>query len=144
MEINNKQVGGTHYAAEGLQHWDYMILMEVPYLLAAATKYLIRATDYPLQDVNKSEHYWEKWLKDGSHLDVGDFRELLFEDMCVKYNVSPVTRTLLQRILNPSFQGRDRTVQVEEYFNKRRTEIALIMRSAQEEGDATARYTNQD
>lgn len=57
---NDTQVGGTHYQS-GYQHWDFAIRFNLPYLAAAATKYLTRYKKKSgLQDLMKAHHYTVK------------------------------------------------------------------------------------
>jgi hypothetical protein len=59
--VNEKQVGGTHYNQVSTQHWDLMLLNRVPYLEAQITKYVTRwKKKHGAQDVEKSTHYLEK------------------------------------------------------------------------------------
>ena len=59
--VNEKQVGGTHYNQVQTQHWDLMLLNRVPYLEAQITKYVTRwKKKHGVQDVEKSTHYLEK------------------------------------------------------------------------------------
>lgn len=61
MDVNQKQVGGTHYNQVSTQHWDLMLLNRVPYLEAQITKYVTRwKKKHGAQDVEKSTHYLEK------------------------------------------------------------------------------------
>lgn len=60
-DVNQKQVGGTHYNQVSTQHWDLMLLNRVPYLEAQITKYVTRwKKKHGAQDVEKSTHYLEK------------------------------------------------------------------------------------
>ena len=60
-DVNQKQVGGTHYNQVKTQHWDLMLLNHVPYLEAQITKYVTRwKKKHGVQDVEKSIHYLEK------------------------------------------------------------------------------------
>lgn len=64
MSANDRQVGGSHYAAE-IQHWDVVYERGWCYLVGAATKYLWRLgrkgdEAKKLEDVEKAIHYLEK------------------------------------------------------------------------------------
>lgn len=60
---NQRQVGGSHYAA-GVQHWDLIERGGMGYLEGCATKYVTRARKKNgLQDVRKAIHYVEKLLE---------------------------------------------------------------------------------
>lgn len=58
---NDYQVGGTHYNSRDYQHWDFVLDIEMNYLLACATKYVSRWKDKNgVQDLEKACHYLEK------------------------------------------------------------------------------------
>lgn len=62
MSANNKQVGGTHYAEGGeVQHWDFIAMNNLSYLVGCATKYITRhRKKNGRQDLEKALHYVEK------------------------------------------------------------------------------------
>lgn len=58
-----QQVGGEHYKAD-YQHWDLCIDCDVPYLEAAATKYICRWNKKNgIQDLEKGISYLEKIIE---------------------------------------------------------------------------------
>lgn len=60
---NNRQVGGSHYAA-GLQHWDLIERNGIGYLEGCATKYVTRARKKNgRQDILKAQHYVQKLIE---------------------------------------------------------------------------------
>jgi len=60
MDINDIQIGGTHYKRE-YQHWDLCIDIELPFVLGCAAKYISRWKDKNgAQDLRKSLHYLAK------------------------------------------------------------------------------------
>jgi hypothetical protein len=60
---NERQVGGSHYAA-GLQHWDLIERYGLGYLEGCATKYLTRwRKKNGVQDLEKAGHYTQKLLE---------------------------------------------------------------------------------
>jgi hypothetical protein len=62
MQVNEKQVGGTHYSSS-YQHWDFVEDNGIGYLEACATKYITRHhKKNGLQDLEKAEHYVEKLI----------------------------------------------------------------------------------
>ena len=63
MNINDKQVGGTHYTGE-YNHWDMVELNGMGYLEGCASKYVYRWKDKGtgLLDVEKAGHYVEKLI----------------------------------------------------------------------------------
>lgn len=57
---NDYQVGGNHYQT-GIQHWDYVLANEIPYLEAMAIKYLTRwRKKGGYDDVRKAQHFLQK------------------------------------------------------------------------------------
>lgn len=65
-DVNNRQIGGNHYALSRYQHWDYASDLYMRHLEGAGTKYLSRAGNKAgeprLQDLEKAMHYFEKLL----------------------------------------------------------------------------------
>jgi hypothetical protein len=54
---NDFQVGGSHYKSE-IQHWDYVLANEIPYLEAMVIKYLTRwRKKGGAEDVRKAYHF---------------------------------------------------------------------------------------
>jgi Protein of unknwon function (DUF3310) len=57
---NDGQVGGDHYKAK-IQHWDYVLANEIPYLEAQIIKYLTRwRKKGGHQDLLKARHFMDK------------------------------------------------------------------------------------
>lgn len=57
---NDYQVGGNHYRA-GVQHWDYVVTNDIPYLEAQVIKYLARwRKKSGPQDLFKARHFLQK------------------------------------------------------------------------------------
>ena len=67
MSANEKQVAGNHYKTGKMQHWDFVHACWLDYFLGCSTKYLSRwwLKGTPLQDIEKSRHFLEKWLELG-------------------------------------------------------------------------------
>lgn len=62
-KANDRQVGGTHYAAE-YQHWDWIADIALPYLPATCSKYLKRwRKKNGFEDLEKSHHYLLKYIE---------------------------------------------------------------------------------
>ena len=63
-KANEKQVGGEHYKTiSGLQHWDFVVNTDMPYLPAQVAKYLTRwRKKNGLQDLEKAKHFLEKFI----------------------------------------------------------------------------------
>lgn len=57
---NMNQIGGTHYKTP-IEHWDYVIANDIPYLEAQIIKYLTRWRKKDgVQDLRKSQHFLQK------------------------------------------------------------------------------------
>lgn len=60
---NDRQVAGTHYQSP-IQHWDYVVANEIPYLEAQVIKYLTRwRKKNGMEDVYKAKHYLDKLIE---------------------------------------------------------------------------------
>lgn len=70
-KANRVQVGGSHYRSP-IQHWDYVIANEIPYLEAQIIKYLTRwRKKNGAQDVRKAYHFLQKLMEvEGIHPDI--------------------------------------------------------------------------
>ena len=63
MNANKKQVGGGHYQSE-IQHWDYVLANNIPYLEAQIIKYVTRwRAKNGYQDLQKAQHFLEKLME---------------------------------------------------------------------------------
>lgn len=61
LTVNERQVGGDHYAKNKIQPWTYIIANELGYLEGNIVKYITRWRDKGgLQDIDKVIHYAEK------------------------------------------------------------------------------------
>jgi len=77
MDVNDMQIGGTHYRSK-YQHWDYVCDTRMPYLLACATKYVSRWRDKNgVEDLRKSIHYLAKAEERGVYMPVNKWYEFL-------------------------------------------------------------------
>ena len=62
-EANKRQVGGNHYQTS-IQHWDYVVANDIPYLEAQVIKYLTRwRKKNGMEDVYKAKHYLDKLIE---------------------------------------------------------------------------------
>lgn len=62
-KANSRQVGGTHYA-RGIQHWDYVLSKNMPYLEAMVCKYVERhAHKNGREDLEKARHFIDKAIE---------------------------------------------------------------------------------
>jgi len=68
MSSNDKQVGGEHYKAS-IQHWDYVLANDIPYLEAQVIKYVTRwKKKNGMQDLFKAQHFLEKLIEVNSNV----------------------------------------------------------------------------
>jgi hypothetical protein len=60
---NSRQVGGKHYKTK-IEHWDFVLANNIPYLEAVAIKYIFRHKGKGgRQDLEKAKHYIEKMIE---------------------------------------------------------------------------------
>lgn len=58
-----RQVGGIHYQMP-IQHWDFILANDIPYLEAQVIKYVTRwRRKNGLEDLAKAKHYLEKLIE---------------------------------------------------------------------------------
>ena len=143
MSANNKQVGGGHYRTvkkDGVQHWDYCVVVNVPNLEYAATKYLTRwYKKNGLQDIQKAVHYMEKRIESfrnhvgivkGANRNQGLFNRYI-EDNQIPHH----EREVIDLIMH--WKGVD---QLEDILSR----LQNLLNTAEEaEGSPTAAYVNQ-
>jgi hypothetical protein len=73
VEANDIQVGGNHYASE-MQHWDYVLANDIPYLEAQIIKYVTRWKQKDgMEDLIKATHFLMKLIEHNG----GNLQELL-------------------------------------------------------------------
>ena len=64
MKANEHQIGGTHYAANSIQPWDYIIANQLGYLEGNIIKYTTRwRRKGGIDDLRKVIHYAEKLIE---------------------------------------------------------------------------------
>lgn len=60
---NDVQVGGNHYNTP-IQHWDFVVQNQIPYLEAVAIKYIFRhASKGGKEDLLKAKHFIDKIIE---------------------------------------------------------------------------------
>lgn len=77
MGANDRQVGGSHYARSGLQHWDVVVHFELDYFAGQITRYLFRwKKKGGIEDLRKAQHYLEKYieLEEARHVELEEAR----------------------------------------------------------------------
>jgi len=63
MSENDYQVGGNHYPSE-IQHWDYCLANNLPYMEGQITKYVTRwRKKNGIQDLQKAQHFLAKLIE---------------------------------------------------------------------------------
>lgn len=137
-EVNKIQVGGSHYKAEGLQHWDIVDEYDVSYLAGNATKYLTRfRRKNGVQDLHKAQHYIAKMIETRSKFHSraeGDVPDLVLQTFFADNGITGPERELIRLIFNWLNPNHLRTASV---WVK-----ALI--DEYEEGAPTGAYVKQD
>ena len=64
MSANDMQVGGTHYAKNAIQPWDYIVANNLGYLEGNIVKYISRWRDKGgVEDIRKVIHYAQKLIE---------------------------------------------------------------------------------
>tara|TARA_R100000963_G_C4532588_1_gene33275 strand:- start:27 stop:248 length:222 start_codon:yes stop_codon:yes gene_type:complete len=59
---NERQVGGSHYEAR-IQHWDYVLANEIPYMEAQVIRYVVRhKSKNGIEDLEKASHFLQKLI----------------------------------------------------------------------------------
>ena len=60
---NSRQVGGYHYASP-IQHWDFVIANDMPYMEAQIFKYVFRhRMKGGISDLEKARHFLDKLIE---------------------------------------------------------------------------------
>jgi hypothetical protein len=63
QKANRRQIGGNHYQ-KPIQHWDFVIANNMPYMEAQIMKYLCRWREKNgLSDLRKAQHFLEKLIE---------------------------------------------------------------------------------
>jgi hypothetical protein len=63
-EANSRQIGGSHYKKMGIEHWDYILANNIPYMEAQIIKYVSRWRDKNgFQDLEKARHFLDKLMQ---------------------------------------------------------------------------------
>ena len=64
VHANEQQIGGEHYKAAAIEHWDLVTLLELDYFQAQITRYLLRwKTKNGVEDLLKAQHYLAKYIE---------------------------------------------------------------------------------
>lgn len=64
MSANDIQVGGSHYAKQGIQAWDYIAANEIGYFEGNVIKYVSRWKQKGgIEDLRKAQHYLSKLIE---------------------------------------------------------------------------------
>jgi hypothetical protein len=58
-----RQVGGTHYKGKKCEVWDIIDEYGLDYYRGNALKYILRNKMDTYEDIQKAQHYIEKWLE---------------------------------------------------------------------------------
>lgn len=61
---NATQEGGKHYKGKSVQHWDFVLMHNMPYMEAQVFKYVLRwKQKNGLQDLRKARHFLDKLIE---------------------------------------------------------------------------------
>lgn len=64
MAANDKQEGGAHYKGAPIEHWDFVLMHNIPYLEAQVIKYMMRwRKKNGVEDLRKARHFVEKLIE---------------------------------------------------------------------------------
>lgn len=64
QRANDYQIAGTHYKKQKINHWDYVLENQIPYMEAQVIKYVSRWRDKNgLEDLHKAQHYLVKLIE---------------------------------------------------------------------------------
>lgn len=138
MDVNEMQIGGSHYKMKYI-HWDWVCDINAPYLLGNATKYIARWRDKNgVEDLRKALHYLAKAEDRNVYMPVNN--DLILFDI-TKTRIRQFTKTFTNQL-----RASDATIIsfiVEGYYNEAIKKIEYLIESelAAEPG---AGYTNQD
>jgi len=63
QKANKRQIGGNHYQ-KPIQHWDFVIQNNMPYMEAQIFKYMVRWREKGgVKDLQKAQHFLEKLIE---------------------------------------------------------------------------------
>lgn len=64
MAANDRQEGGAHYKGVPMEHWDFVLMHNIPYLEAQIIKYVMRhKKKNGMEDLRKAKHFLEKLIE---------------------------------------------------------------------------------
>ncbi len=64
MKANEEQVGGTHYKGQPIEHWDFVMMHNIPYMEAQIIKYVMRwRSKGGMTDLRKAQHFLQKLIE---------------------------------------------------------------------------------
>jgi len=64
MAANDKQEGGAHYKGAPVEHWDFVIMHDIPYMEAQIIKYMMRwRKKNGIEDLRKARHFVDKLIE---------------------------------------------------------------------------------
>lgn len=147
MNASARQVGGSHYVSD-FQHWDYCVIVNVPNLEYAASKYVLRwRKKNGFVDLEKAKHYIEKRLE-SFHSYIGVLKGAnkkteLFNRMCLANDSTPEEVIIMDAIMH--WKRPDQLIEtlamIDRYIHQeKRKEKA----KKETEGEATRAYVDQD
>lgn len=63
-EANKTQEGGSHYKGQPIEHWDFVLMHNIPYMEAQVIKYMMRwRRKNGVEDLRKARHFIDKLIE---------------------------------------------------------------------------------
>ena len=63
-DANDRQIGGSHYKGQPVEHWDFVMMHEIPYMEAQIIKYVMRWREKGgRKDLEKAQHFLQKLIE---------------------------------------------------------------------------------
>jgi len=79
MAANDRQVGGSHYQGQKLQHWDIVEMFKLDYFQAQILRYVMRWNKKDgLRDLQKAAHFLEKYQELNKDFKIGKSPEVVY------------------------------------------------------------------
>lgn len=64
LKADDTQISGTHYKKQKIQHWNYCLANNIPYMEAQIIKYVSRWRDKNgIEDLKKAQHFLAKLIE---------------------------------------------------------------------------------
>ena len=90
-DVNNKQIGGSHYKNYRYEHWDFAtdVLASDAYLKGCCSKYIARYKyKNGMEDLQKAKHYLEKLMSTNIKVTLSKENELYLKVFCEQLDIA--------------------------------------------------------